>query len=66
MASLLKLNGESAKMNNDDICLPFVSCYVYAWLKVHKRENFFASDFGFLSKLLFPMKKMMFFTKKVF
>ena len=26
-------------------------------LKAHKRENFFGSDFGFLSKLLFPMKK---------
>jgi len=35
-------------------------------LKVHKRENFFCSNFGFLSKLLFPMKKVMFFTKKVF
>jgi len=35
-------------------------------LKVHKRENFFGSDFGFLSQLLFPMKKVMFFTKKDF
>jgi len=29
----------------------------YALLKVHKRENFFGSDFGFLSKLPFPIKK---------
>jgi len=34
-------------------------------LKVHKRENFFGTDFGFLSKFSIPMEKWMFFTKKV-
>jgi len=34
--------------------------------KVHKLENFFGSDFWFLSKLLIPMKKMMFLQKKFF
>jgi len=33
-------------------------------LKVHKRENFFVTDFGFLCKLLFPIEKWMFFRKK--
>jgi hypothetical protein len=35
-------------------------------LKVHKRENFFGADFGFLSKLSYPIVKWMFFTKKFF
>jgi len=33
---------------------------------VHKRENFFGADFGFLSKLSFLIIKWMFFTKKKF
>jgi len=32
----------------------------YEMLKVHKRENFFGSDIGFLSKRLFPIEKWMF------
>ena len=35
-------------------------------LKVHKRENFFDADFGFLSKMSYPIIKWMFFTKHFF
>jgi len=35
-------------------------------LKVHKRENFFGADFVFVSKLLLPMYKCVFFRKKSF